>query len=212
MGKKTNRLEHLVIEESKQSERPSLAMTLPVEQMSNRLEVVILQHPQEPDKVLGTAPLCVRSLKNASLRVGLSWPSLAKAIGHEAMPSEWGVVYLGGKGKELSQVVNVLNKKMEPVENPLHLKGIILLDGTWSQAKTLWWRNAWLLKLRRVVLQPEKPSIYGRLRKEPRRECVSTIEAVALCLQYFDAGSKIGVKLEENFARMLETYREQTGP
>ena len=33
-----------------------------------------------------------------------------------------------------------------------NLKGIIVLDGTWSQAKALWWRNPWLLKLRRAIL------------------------------------------------------------
>ena len=31
------------------------------------------------------------------------------------------------------------------------LEGIVLLDGSWGEAKTLWWRNPWLLKLRRVV-------------------------------------------------------------
>ena len=199
----------MTIEASKQGERASLAMEIPVEQKSNRLEILILQHPQEPDKVLGTAPLCVRSLKNAKLKVGLSWSSLAKAVGHEAAPSEWGVLYLGGKGKTYAQEVNVLNKKLEPVENPYALKGLIVLDGTWSQAKTMWWRNAWLLKLRRVVLQPERASRYGNLRKEPRRECVSTIESVALCLKFFESASGAGEALEDNFARMLAEYKKQ---
>ena len=59
------------------------------------------------------------------------------------------------------------------------LDGVIVLDGTWSQAKTLWWRNAWLLGLPRLVLTPREPSMYGRLRKEPRRDYVSTLEAIA---------------------------------
>ena len=32
------------------------------------------------------------------------------------------------------------------------VKGIVVFDGTWAQAKTLWWRNAWVLKARRLVL------------------------------------------------------------
>ena len=45
----------------------------------------------------------------------------------------------------------------------------MLLDGTWSQAKALWWRNAWMLKCQRVILGPKRPSRYGKLRKEPRQ-------------------------------------------
>src|SRR5204862_7870678 len=39
----------------------------------------------------------------------------------------------------------------EPVADPQpilkRLDGIVLLDGSWKEAKTLWWRNPWLLKL-----------------------------------------------------------------
>ena len=62
------------------------------------------------------------------------------------------------------------------------LDGVILLDGSWSQAKALWWRNAWLLKTRRLVLNPGGPSRYGRLRKEPRPDSVSTLEAAAFAM------------------------------
>ena len=34
-------------------------------------------------------------LSKATLRVGLSWPSLAKALGRTADPKKWGVLYLG---------------------------------------------------------------------------------------------------------------------
>ena len=58
----------------------------------------------------------------------------------------------------------------------------MVLDGTWSKAKTLWWRNPWLAKLNRLTLTPQQPSIYGSLRAEPRREFVSTLESVAAAL------------------------------
>ena len=51
------------------------------------------------------------------------------------------------------------------------LEGIVLLDGSWSEAKTLWWRNPWLLRLRRLVLDPRHRSRFGRVRREPRRCC-----------------------------------------
>src|SRR5438034_1387422 len=63
-----------------------------------------------------------------------------------------------------------------------NLEGIVLLDGTWSQAKALWWRNAWMLKCQRIILGPKAPSRYGQLRKEPRRDGLSTIEAAGMLL------------------------------
>lgn len=204
------------MEESKQSERPSLALTLPVEELHNAVEVVILQHPQEPDKVLGSAPLCVRSLRQAKLKVGLSWPSLSKAVGREAIPSEWAVLYLGGseKTKEHTKEVNVLSKKLGPLspEERDAIRGIIAIDGTWSQAKTLWWRNAWFLKLKRIVLKPRQKSLYGNLRKEPRGECLSTIESIALCLKELEKTPAIGEELEKNFAKMLDVFRANRKP
>ena len=41
------------------------------------------------------------------------------------------------------------------------LEGVVLLDGSWSEAKTLWWRNPWLLRLRRLVLNPRHRSRFG---------------------------------------------------
>src|SRR5204862_7087038 len=88
--------------------------------------------------------------------------------------------------------MDVLGRDGEPVANPepilRSLDGIVLLDGTWSQAKTLWWRNPWLLKLHRLVLNPPRPARLGRLRREPRREALSTLEAAALVLRHIEAG------------------------
>jgi hypothetical protein len=82
-----------------------------------------------------------------------------------------------------------------------------VLDGTWSQAKTLWWRNAWMLKCRRVVLGPSRPSRYGKLRREPRRDGLATIEAAALLLSRLEKRPEIALTLHKNFEHMLERYR-----
>ena len=78
----------------------------------------------------------------------------------------------------------VLGRDGAPVADPKSilagLEGLVLLDGTWSQAKTLWWRNPWLLKLHRLVLNPPAPARLDRLRREPRRDALSTLEAAAL--------------------------------
>ena len=43
--------------------------------------LLILQHPQEQDRALGTARLTALHFQNAVLKIGLSWPSLSKALG-----------------------------------------------------------------------------------------------------------------------------------
>ena len=68
------------------------------------------------------------------------------------------------------------------------LRGLVVLDGNWAQAKALWWRNAWLTKLRRFVIVPDGPSLYGNLRKEARSDAVSTREAVGLALSALEGG------------------------
>lgn len=196
------------IEFSKDRARATLALEIPVSLQKNKIRVVVLQHPQEPDKVLGSAALLVRCLENSQLKVGLSWRSLSKVLGREAQAARWGVLYLGAKGVNYPNVVNFVNKKSLPVDAPGELEGIIVLDGTWSQVKALWWRNSWLLKLKRIVLQPEYPSKYGNLRKEPRREAVSTMESVALALGELEPeGETLKNYLNDSFSLMLETFK-----
>ncbi len=57
---------------------------------------MILQHPQEQDRALGTARLTALHFQDAVLKIGLSWPSLSKALGRPVHdPSRWAVLYLG---------------------------------------------------------------------------------------------------------------------
>jgi DTW domain-containing protein YfiP len=92
---------------------------------------------------------------------------------------------------------------------PGEIQGLVVLDGTWSQAKSLWWRNAWLLKLQRAVLRPPRASLYGRLRREPRRESVSTLEAAALALAVLEGDEGLPARLIAPFVALLEAYRRR---
>ena len=192
----------------------SLSVCDTVTPIANRVGLLILQHPQEQDKLLGTARLAAVSLGNATFKVGLSWASLAKALGRPADPKRWAILHLGSarpsdfpKGRE----VVVLDKKGQAVPDQdhalAHIEGVVVFDGTWSQAKTLWWRNAWVLKGKRVALNPKYPSLYGKLRREPRREGLSTIEAAGLLLSRLEKRPEIETALNGNFQRMLDKIR-----
>lgn len=184
--------------------------------LQTQKHVLILQHPQEPDKLLGTARLAHLALPNSTLKIGLSWPNLRSALGREADPSRWAVLYLGSgiKGVPMgTDGLELVSNNAEPLDTKSQaaalksLEGIVILDGTWSQAKALWWRNPWLLKLRRAILNPKIHSQYGELRREPRSECLSTIETIAEALNAAGEPAETAVELRSAFSRLLEAYR-----
>ena len=184
--------------------------------IENRISLLILQHPQEQDRALGTARLTALHFKDAVVRIGLSWPSLSKALGRPvADPSRWAVLYLGSAkvaDLDTDREIVAINRKgeVEPHQRSIlgDIEGIVLLDGTWSQAKALWWRNAWMLKCQRIILGPKRPSRYGELRREPRRDGLSTIEAVAMLLAGLEKRPDIAATLNAGFERMLAKYQQ----
>ncbi|MEC4594180.1 MULTISPECIES: tRNA-uridine aminocarboxypropyltransferase [Nitrospirillum] len=185
--------------------------------IETRLEVLVLQHPQEQDVELGSARLLTLGLARGRLKVGLSWPNLAKALGREGDPRRWAVLYMGSGDDAVATqpgTVRLVDKKGQTVEDPTvlaDLEGIILLDGSWSQAKALWWRNAWLLKLRRLIVHPDFVSAYGNLRREPRRESVSTLEAGAFALAKLEGDDTLVERLRAPFIALVARYRAVRG-
>lgn len=186
--------------------------------VDNRVFVLVLQHPQERREALATAPLIVAALRNARLVTGLSWANLAPALGRPADPKRWGVLYLGSArpGATPNEEISVLGGDGEPVAGPdtilRGLAGIVLIDGSWKEAKTLWWRNPWLLKLHRLVLNPAAPARLGRLRREPRREALSTLEAAALMLRRLERGPAAADALNAALDRLLAGARPIKSP
>ena len=188
---------------------------------ANKRFVLILQHPQEPDKILGSAPLVTGILKNSFLRVALSRPNLAAALkdsgwsGH-IDPKQWGVLYMGTgltKPRATDSPLyryDARKKALESMGDSKQLpmpSGLVILDGTWSQAKALWWRNPWLLKLQRLVLIPKRPSLYGTLRKEPKREALSSLEATAFALTAIGEPASTEAALMEAFSGFVAKAR-----
>jgi DTW domain-containing protein len=178
--------------------------------IKNRLFLLILQHPQEKRQALSTAPEIIATVANAKVSIGLSWPNLARAVGRAAEPQRWGVLYLGSARPRTEFEIVALDRRDQPTNGvPIlrGLDGIVLIDGTWSQAKALWWRNPWLLKLHRLVLNPARPALYGKIRREPRREALSTIEAAALVLRHAEARDEAAEALLAGLDRLIASAR-----
>jgi DTW domain-containing protein YfiP len=203
-----------------------------IEPVDNRIFVLILQHPQEKREILGTAQIAHLQLRNSAVRIGLSWPGLKRLLGREVDPRRWAVLYLGtakqGADQDAKQDAKqsatqgakpapaevgpklplaVVDRNGKPVSGGdavlAGLEGIIVLDGTWSQAKTLWWRNPWLIKCRRLILHPPMRSLYGQARREPRRESVSSLESAAFVLATLEKDPALYDRLLRPFATLL---------
>ncbi|HKY36384.1 MAG TPA: tRNA-uridine aminocarboxypropyltransferase [Polyangiaceae bacterium] len=170
---------------------------------STTRRILILQHPQEQDALLGSAQILVASLPRARLVVGLSWANLGHALGGEDVNArEWAVLFPDREAA--GDQVALRGQLIEPSA----LRGIVVLDGTWSKAKTLWWRNPWLNKLSRMHLKPKEPSIYGRLRREPRRDYVSTLESVAAALTLCGEPPEVEAELLRVFRTLVQRVRD----
>src|SRR5438552_11451924 len=183
--------------------------------VDNKVLVLILQHPQEQDRVLGTSGLLAGTLTNARIAVGLSWRNLSHALNAPAEPRNWGVLYLGSApaGALQGGPLIALDRKGQPLANQqaarAGLEGLIALDGNWAQAKALWWRNAWLTRLRRFVVVPDGPSLYGDLRREARPDAVSTLEAVGVALGVLEGDPAVREALLVPFRALLAKARAE---
>jgi DTW domain-containing protein YfiP len=128
--------------------------------------VVILQHRRERDMPIGTARMAKLCLPQAELHVGVDWTDsapLARALADPQRPPV--LLYPGPDARDVLR---------DPPAGPVTL---VVVDGTWGQAKTVVRDNPCLAALPRYAFATPEPSRY-RIRSEPRAEYCSTIEAL----------------------------------
>lgn len=131
--------------------------------VEHRTGVIVLQHPRERFHPFGTARFVRLGLARGEVRV------IAEGAPPADLPQGSALLFPDG-----AQPLATL----APDEQPAHL---IVLDGTWSQARRMLRVHPWLHSLPRVALQPTSPSNY-RIRRPPSVECLSTIESIVAAL------------------------------
>lgn len=157
--------------------------------LPTRTRVLILQHPRESRVGVGTARLAHLALPSSQLRVGVDFsadPIVQAAIGPDTY-----VLFPGAEARPLTSL---------PTDRPITL---VVLDGTWSEARKLLTRNPALAALPRVAFTPASPSAY-QIRTQPAAHCVSTIEALAQVLATIEPSSPDAPP--ERFARLLDPF------
>lgn len=165
-----------------------------ITQLPTRTRILLLQHPRERHMAIGTARMAHLALPGSRLRVGLDFaddPDVRAAL--EGSSATY--VLFPGPG--------TLPVEDLPRDLPISL---IVLDGTWWQARKLLRLNPAIAGLPRVAFRPRKPSDY-LIRREPADFCVSTVEALAEVLRVLEPEGARFERLLDPFHAMVERQR-----
>ncbi len=137
--------------------------------VDNRTRIVVLQHPHEGRHPLGTARLLSSALSR--LELVRFEPAAPRPL---VLPAGTALLYPHPEARRVDA--------LSPAERP---ECLLILDGTWAHAKSMYKALPALGELTHLAIAPRLPSRY-RVRREPRAECLSTVEAVCEALGYLE--------------------------
>jgi DTW domain-containing protein YfiP len=166
-----------------------------VPDLATRTRVMLLQHPRERHVAVGTARMAHLALPNSVLRLGIDFstdPVVCAALKESPPPF---LLFPGPRAVDAAAL---------PKDRAVTL---IVLDGTWWQARKLLHLNPALAALPQVAFTPRQPSAY-RIRRQPAAFCLSTIEALAEVLPLIEPeGASLGRLLEPFHAMVARQER-----
>jgi DTW domain-containing protein YfiP len=157
-----------------------------------RTRLVVIQHPHERLHPFGTVRLLRLCLPNSEVHV--PWAGFTGTLEQRVPVPDDTVLLFPRPGAP----------RLDQLEGPPP-STLLVLDGTWPHAKRLYRENGWLERLRHVQLPPGAESRY-RIRKEPKADYVSTLEAVVAALRVLEPAERaegLGA-LVASFDRMID--------
>jgi len=138
-----------------------------VARVPNRTGIWIVQHPRERFHPFGTARIARLGLTRIQLSVCFR-PDPEPPPG---FPTDAALLYPADDADDLTDI--------EPHRRP---ETLVVIDGTWPHARGIYRNNPWLQGLPRYRIRPRTPGRY-RIRREPARHCLSTIESIVQALE-----------------------------
>lgn len=162
-----------------------------VPRLFNYTPIAILQHPKERAHPIGTARLARLGLTNVHVEVAWNANDVEAEM-PSWVPSQAGLLYPSPGARDLASVPES--------ERP---RALVVIDGTWHTARTLHRDKKWLHSLPHFRLSPEAPSRY-RIRREPTREAVSTLEAILEALRVLEPNTPGAEELLAAFDSMID--------
>ncbi len=162
----------------------------------SQTRVVFIQHPREAKVPISTCRMAHLSLPNSELHVGTTAVGDARL---EALCREEGVAVLFPS----DSAVDVDELSAPP-------RTLVVVDGTWSNAKKVVEKCPLLSQLPRLKFSPDKPGNY-RIRKEPEAHCLATIEATAFVLERLERAPERFTPILTAFDAMVERQLDFIG-
>lgn len=139
-------------------------------QINNKTRIIILQHPSESRHPLGTGKMAALTFKNSSLLIGENFSEDQK-LNQILKSSNSAILW----PNDYDYHFETLDKsKFEP-------ETLVLIDATWRKAYKMFMLSENLHELPKMSFKKERRSIYY-LRKEPKENFLSTIEAISFAL------------------------------
>ncbi|MCG9632913.1 tRNA-uridine aminocarboxypropyltransferase [Vibrio sp. Isolate30] len=140
--------------------------------LESDVELIILQHPSEEHRPMGTARILSLSLSNSVTFIGEDF-SEHEELNRLLGDSEYrhAILYPGETSVSVEQLST--SGLGNSAENKLR---VILLDGTWKKAFKMWQVSSNLQQLDTVHLPKDLKGNY-RIRKAPSENSLSTVEA-----------------------------------
>lgn len=151
--------------------------------------VVFLQHPREARVAIGTARIAHLGLSHSELHQGIDFTQNPLVSGIVSQPGT--ALLFPGEGAVAPETL------VHPPET------LLVIDGTWPQARRMMAVNPALRALPRIGFVPRQPGNY-RIRREPAAHCVATVEAVVEVLAAFDRDASRFAHLLRAFDRMVD--------
>lgn len=145
----------------------------------------ILQHPSEQKAAKNTARLVTLCLPQSRIWVGENTGDFAELQAQlHTDPRPIAIVYPGANSQPLEDFIatqtHAGTKWGGKNTTPVAMR-FLFLDGTWKKAYKLWQLNPWLQQYPLVSIEATASQYH--IRKAPKEHYLSTLEAIAICLQ-----------------------------
>lgn len=173
-----------------------------------KIKFIILIHPVEQRRRIATGRMSHQCMINSELIAGQDFSNnerVNEIIDDPALSSV--ILYPGRNSINLSEGMDFgrsipTQRIFLPNKTPV----VFVIDGTWATAGKMVRQSSNLSHLPRVCFTPPAPSQF-RVRKQPKPECYSTIEAIHHTIQLL--GDRVGFSLQDReHDNLLEVFNK----
>ncbi|XP_010876422.1 DTW domain-containing protein 2 [Esox lucius] len=168
---------------------------LPVHPLEVSTCLYIVQHPAEESRALRTVPLLAACLPPGKCKV-----LVGRRFNEERNPelaavcrdSGTLILYPGPDARNLEELVQNQDQDLVGDQDIKTVgRNVIIIDGTWSQAKDMFLRNALLHQPKQVQLSRSDQTSQYVIRSQPSNICLSTLECAAVTLSIIEKNEAI---------------------